>query len=169
MKVGMSFNLPIRPNISFRGFRYRGENNPDGWEINLAEEKRTEQTGYVIATKRLTDEQWQNFKFGELIVFKDGKMIYSNCRDVSKNLETAFTEVEKEILKIQRINPHRLSLKEIARNLTHSKKEIKSAIRSLLCKEYIRQDRRDNVKWDHEDATFYTEPSKRKKINGFIK
>jgi len=31
--LGMSFNLPVRPSISFRGFRHRGEENPDGWGI----------------------------------------------------------------------------------------------------------------------------------------
>jgi len=80
------------------------------WEINLAEEKRPEQIGYIIATRRLTDEQWQDFKFGELIVFKDGRMIYSNYRDVSERLEKGFTIMEKEILKILRRSPHRLNL-----------------------------------------------------------
>ena len=31
--LGLCFNLPVRPDISFRGFRHRGENNPDGWGI----------------------------------------------------------------------------------------------------------------------------------------
>jgi len=31
--LAMSFNLPVRPNISFRGFRHRGESNPHGWGI----------------------------------------------------------------------------------------------------------------------------------------
>ena len=55
----------------------------EDWEINLAEEKRSEQTGFIVATRKLTNESWENFKFGELIVFKDGKMIYSNHRGVS--------------------------------------------------------------------------------------
>jgi len=33
--LGMSFNLPVRPSISFRGFRHRGEKNPDGWGITF--------------------------------------------------------------------------------------------------------------------------------------
>ncbi len=54
----------------------------EDWEINLAEEKRKEQTGYIVATKPLTDENWESFKPGELIVFKDGSMVYSNLRQV---------------------------------------------------------------------------------------
>jgi glutamine amidotransferase len=56
----------------------------EDWTINLAGEKRPEQTGYIIATRRLTDEPWKGIDFGELIVFKYGQMVYSNCRDVSE-------------------------------------------------------------------------------------
>lgn len=31
--LGMSFNTPVRPSISFKGFRRRGEENPHGWGI----------------------------------------------------------------------------------------------------------------------------------------
>jgi len=31
--LAMSFNLAVRPNISFREFRHRGEKNRDGWGI----------------------------------------------------------------------------------------------------------------------------------------
>ncbi len=48
------------------------------WEIDLDAEKRPEQSGYIIATRKLTNESWEPFKFGELMVFKDGEMIYSN-------------------------------------------------------------------------------------------
>lgn len=141
----------------------------EDWEINLAEEKRQEQTGYIIATRRLTDESWENFKFGELIVFRDGEMIYSNERDVSKTPANYLTDTEKEILRILRNSPHRLSLSEIARDLGYEISEIKPAIHSLLCKGYIRQDSRDKVKWNHDNATFYTEPSKREEIDALIK
>ena len=52
------------------------------WKIDLKEEKTTSQTGYIIATKRLTDEKWIEFKEGELIIFKNGKMIYSSHGDI---------------------------------------------------------------------------------------
>ncbi|RSN77202.1 class II glutamine amidotransferase, partial [Candidatus Methanodesulfokora washburnensis] len=31
--LGMSFNLPVNPRISFRGFRLRGKYNRDGWGL----------------------------------------------------------------------------------------------------------------------------------------
>jgi glutamine amidotransferase len=52
------------------------------WKIDLKEEKTPDQTGYIIATKPLSNENWIEFKKGELIVFKNGKMIYSNHRDI---------------------------------------------------------------------------------------
>ena len=140
----------------------------EDWQVDLAEEKRPEQTGYIIATRKLTDEPWEKFKFGELIVFKDGKMIYSNSRDISET-EDHLTIQEKEILKTLRNSPHRLSLKEIAETLEYPIKEIKSTIHSLLCKGYIHQDSRDSVNRNHKNATFYTEPSKRKEIDRLIK
>ena len=52
------------------------------WEIDLKEEKTPDQTGYIIATTPLTDENWMKFKKGEVIVFKSGEMIYSSHRDI---------------------------------------------------------------------------------------
>jgi len=52
------------------------------WEVDLREEKNPTKTGFIIATKKLTKESWKKFNKGELIVFKDGKMIYSNHRDI---------------------------------------------------------------------------------------
>jgi len=141
----------------------------EDWKINLAEEKRPEQTGYIIATRKLTDEVWQDFKPGELVVFKDGKMIYSNYRSISEIQEVSFTDLEILILRVIRESPHRLSLKEIIEKTGYSKDEVKSTIFSLLCKEYIRQDSRDRVMWDKDDATFYTNPSKREKIDRLVK
>jgi glutamine amidotransferase len=31
--LGLAFNKPISPSLSFRGFRHRGERNPDGWGL----------------------------------------------------------------------------------------------------------------------------------------
>jgi len=141
----------------------------EDWEINLAEEKRPEQTGYIIATKKLTDEIWESFEPGGLIVFKDGKMIYSNYRDISKIQGVSFTDLEILILKILRKSPHGLSLKEIIEKAGYSKNEVKSAVCSLLCKQYLRQDSRDKVSRGNDNATFYTNPFKREKIDRLIK
>ena len=39
-----------------------------------------DQTGYVIVTRALTDDAWVEFSPGELIVFKDGEIIYPSSR-----------------------------------------------------------------------------------------
>lgn len=33
--LGMCFNTSVSPTISFRGFRHRGKNNPDGWGLGF--------------------------------------------------------------------------------------------------------------------------------------
>ncbi len=58
----------------------------DDWCIDLSMEKRPEQEGYIIATRPLTYEQWEKFEKGELIVFHNGKMIYSNNRDIANKV-----------------------------------------------------------------------------------
>lgn len=52
------------------------------WEVDLREEKNPKKTGFIIATKKLTNEGWESFSKGELIVFKTGKMIYPSHRDI---------------------------------------------------------------------------------------
>ncbi|MCL4543219.1 MAG: class II glutamine amidotransferase [Chloroflexi bacterium] len=48
----------------------------EDWEIDLAEEKRPDQRGFVIATRPLTDEKWNDLPPGSLRVFKDGQCVY---------------------------------------------------------------------------------------------
>ncbi len=74
-------------------------------------------------------------------------------------------ETEAHVLRFIRTSPYRVSLGKIAETLLYSKDEVASAIRSLLEKRYVRQDRRDKVSWDHEKATFFTEPSRREEID----
>ena len=50
----------------------------EDYAINLKEEKDHAQKGYVIATKPLTDEKWESFAPGELIVFMDGDLVFSS-------------------------------------------------------------------------------------------
>jgi len=49
----------------------------EDWQVDLAEEKRPDQKGYVVATRRLTDdENWTGISPGPLVVFKDGECVY---------------------------------------------------------------------------------------------
>lgn len=48
----------------------------EDWEVDLDEEKRPDQRGFVIATRPLTDEKWDDLPSGSLRVFKDGQCVY---------------------------------------------------------------------------------------------
>ncbi|MEW6110466.1 MAG: class II glutamine amidotransferase [Nitrospirota bacterium] len=48
----------------------------EDWEVDLAEEKHPDQRGFVIATRPLTDEKWNDLPPGSLLVFKDGECVY---------------------------------------------------------------------------------------------
>ena len=37
--LGLNFNQPVRPSLSFRGFIHRGDRNPHGWGVARYEEK----------------------------------------------------------------------------------------------------------------------------------
>jgi len=133
----------------------------EDFEINFAGEKDPSQRGYIIATQPLTNEGWQCFNPGELIVFRDGEIVYPLDRELSK--------LEIEILRVVRGSPHRMSLRAIIDYIGYDKSEIRSAIKSLLEKRYLRQDRRDKVSWDDDDATFFTEPRKREIIDKILR
>jgi len=139
-------------------------------EVDLAKKKDPSQRGFIVATKGLTNEAWESFRFGELMVFRRGRIVYSNFRQVSGN-RTTLPLIEMEILKALRTSPHRLNFGEIImRSSYSSSKEVKECVHSLLCRGYIRQDRRDNkVKWNNDKATFYTDPSKRTEIDRLVR
>lgn len=48
----------------------------EDWEVDLDEEKRPTQRGFVIATRPLTDEEWNDQPPSSLRVFKDGQCVY---------------------------------------------------------------------------------------------
>lgn len=48
----------------------------EDWEVDLAEEKRPDQRGFVIATRPLTNEHWDDLEPGPLSVFRDGRRVY---------------------------------------------------------------------------------------------
>ena len=118
--------------------------------VDLAKKKDPSQRGYVIASKPLTNEDWQKLEPGGLLVLRDGEIAYPT-----------FGDIELEILRVVRRSPHRISLGSIIESLDCSEEQIKSALRSLIDKGYLRQDRRDTVNWDDYRATFFTNPRKR--------
>lgn len=150
---------------------YRKIQLKDGdWKINLKEVKEPGERGYIIATKPLTDEEWEGFIPGELIVFREGVMIYSSRREIKDKSEAPAGICKLEILRILRSSPHRMSFKEIKNKLKvkFSSAEVEDGIHSLLAERYIRQDSRDRVSWDNDSATFYTVQEKRNEIDELI-
>lgn len=52
------------------------------YEIDLAKDSDQKKSGYIIATSPLTDEKWESFGKGELIVFRDGEIIFRGTSPV---------------------------------------------------------------------------------------
>lgn len=50
----------------------------EDWEVDLAEEKDSDQRGVVIATRPLTDEKWDSLNPGHLFVFQNGQCVYAS-------------------------------------------------------------------------------------------
>ncbi len=50
----------------------------ENFEVNLSEEKDASQKGFIICTEPLTDEHWEEFLPGELIIFRNGSMVFSS-------------------------------------------------------------------------------------------
>ena len=141
----------------------------EDWMIDLSRMKSEEQTGYVIATRPLTDENWERYAPGELIVFKDGKIIYSSKKKIKTVKEKSLSPIDIEVLSVIRKSPHRMKLETIAAAMNYPLPKMRSIIRSLVLKGYLRQDSRDRVDWKHRKATYYTVPSKRKEIDELLK
>ena len=139
----------------------------DDYDIDLGDIKCKYEEGFIIATNPLTNENWKSFEEGELMVFKNGEMIYSNNR---------LTDLELKILKILRCSSHRVSLEKIIENLNclsqnirYDDSVVRIGIRSLLDNGYIKQDGRDSVDWDDLEATFYTRKPKRAEIDRMLR
>ena len=136
------------------------------WEIDLNLTKSEDEKGYVIATYPLTNENWETFSDGELLILRDGEIIYRSHRPAKFRV----SEIDLDILKIIRLSRHRVSLKIIMDKLSgkYSSDEIKHHVGLLLSHGYIRQDNRDVVRWDKPMATFYTNPRKRQYIDSLL-
>jgi predicted glutamine amidotransferase len=141
----------------------------EDYEINLMEEKNSVQTGYIVASKPLTNENWCSFGPGELIVFRDGNIVHSSSREIVNSKVTPFTTIELGILKFLRLSVNGQSLEKIVNNAGKSIQEIKQHIQLLIQKKYVTQDSRIKVRWDSLDAIYYTNSSKRKEIDSAIK
>lgn len=76
--LGFSFNQPISPNISFKGFRRRGKSNPDGWGIAYYPD---ESVQIIKEPLQSMDSQLGKYVENNDIVYS--KVIISHVRRVS--------------------------------------------------------------------------------------
>ncbi len=74
-------------------------------------------------------------------------------------------ETQLHILRFIRNSPSRVSVRKLSNVLLYSKDEVTSALKFLVNERFVRQDERDKVSWDHEQATYFTVPSMREKID----
>ncbi len=50
----------------------------EDWVVDFPSKKNPGISGYIIASKPLTDEKWEKFEKGELKIFKDGEIVFSD-------------------------------------------------------------------------------------------
>ena len=137
-------------------------------EVDFSEYKSPDQEGFVIATSPLTDENWINFRGGELIVFKNGKKKYSSLSNNSDISTQDLSKLDVLILKKIRDEEEKVSVQQIYSSLALSRYSVLKSIKRLVEIEYIRQDRRDNTPWDDKNSTYYTLRKSRLAIDNYI-
>lgn len=56
------------------------EKNDENSDLNgkiISKSETGNEFGFIVATKKLTNENWKELEIGELIVFKDGKKVFN--------------------------------------------------------------------------------------------
>ena len=52
----------------------------EDWNVDLTEEKRPSEQGFLLATRALTDEPWVDLRCGGLLVLRSGEPVYGDPR-----------------------------------------------------------------------------------------
>jgi predicted glutamine amidotransferase len=52
----------------------------EDWKVDLAQQKRPLEKGFIVATRALTDELWHDLARGRLLVIRGGEAIYGDPR-----------------------------------------------------------------------------------------
>ncbi|HHV95249.1 MAG TPA: winged helix-turn-helix transcriptional regulator [Clostridiaceae bacterium] len=132
----------------------------EDFEIDLKEEKKPEQAGYIVATRPLTNENWIGFARGQFVVFKDGKIIYNKY---------PIGETELRILKAIRTTPHKVSIEYLSSFMNLPYSTVVEYIKNLRDNGYIKQDSTDMVDPLDKNANYYTVKERRDEIDSIIK
>ncbi len=115
--------------------------------------------------------QWADNKifsgWGKITVI-GSDLIETELSATATNYQHDLNETQLHVLRLIRTSPSRVSINKISEILLYSKDEVTSAIKILQDKKFIRQDNRDNVDWNHEQATYFTVPTKRNQIQNLL-
>ena len=135
----------------------------EDFEVRLEEIKGPDEFAALIATKPLTSENWVPFELGCLYVFSSGDILLKV--NGQGRLEYTLSSIEVEVLRLIRTSPRSVKLAFLSRELELSLNEAYSAVRMLVAKGFLRQDRRYPVPMDSPEARFFTEPRRREVID----
>ena len=131
--------------------------------VNLPAHKDTDLEGYIVSTTVRTgpptDEPWIQFKGGELIVFKDGKMVFSSARDTALY---QLDNVAETVLTSVRQADHAVQASAIAAVTGVPEASVRQGIESLQHLGVIKE-HTDNA------GHFYTTEVKRWEIDDLLK
>ena len=134
----------------------------DDFEVRLQDIKNPNETGFIIATKPLTRERWNDIKPGALIVFHKGKQVFPKKEFIIDE------DMLLQTLNIIRSSLNRISVESIMNNLKIEIGDAHKVLQPLIDKGYIMQDGRDQgIKFD-PSSTYYTVPNKRNKIEKML-
>jgi predicted glutamine amidotransferase len=134
----------------------------EDFEVRLEELKVLDEYAAIIATKPLTNEEWNIMNPGTLYVFYNGDLLLVVERGRPK---LVLDELEQKVLRAIRSAPHSVRLEDLARELGLTISEAARVIEKLGNKGLIRQHSRDSVPPDHPMARHYTNPELRPLID----
>ena len=137
----------------------------EDYEARLEELKAPDEYAAIVATKPLTNEEWNSMNPGTLYVFYNGDLILIVGR---RGPKLVLDELEHKVLRTIRTAPHSVRLGDLARELGLTLSETSQITEKLRNKGLIRQHSRDNVPPDHPRARYYTNPKLRRIIDSAL-
>ncbi len=121
------------------------------------ESERTEIAGYIIVSLPVNDVQWFPFAFGELIVFREGRVVFASHHRL-ETIHSFFSpaELHSSVLHIIETTPEPVSLKDILNRSPASRAQTKRAIFDLICqrKLNIANEGLHMKSWSYDHARF---------------
>ncbi|MHA1616451.1 MAG: class II glutamine amidotransferase [Candidatus Njordarchaeales archaeon] len=138
----------------------------EDFKIDLGLVKAPDEAAVLIATRKLTNENWVPLSSNELVVAYKGDII---LRIPEKSRpETLLREKEREILCAVRLSPHAISLGQLSETVRLPLEEVSEIVKSLLIRGYLRKDSRYDYPVNHPESRYYTDPVVRSIIDKLL-